>query len=117
MVIRFLASSLAIAALGACQHQHSAVPAVLIDSEPETLDALKAALSGAMQRAQIELGAGDPSQQSMVSVLPPPPTDLEGNSTARPTTFNLYIRGDSCFAVRDGSDEEIVLDNVACRPA
>lgn len=116
MVIRFLISIGAVLAGSACQHNQGPVPAILSDDSPETLDALKADLAIAMDRARIDLGAGDPTAMPSVAVLPPRPTDLETSSPAMPVIFNLFIQDGRCFAVRDGSKTEIMLPNVTCRP-
>lgn len=116
MIRRLLLTSLAVLTLGACQHHDTAVPAVLADDTPENLQALKAGLSAATGRAQINLGAGDPTVSSTISVLPPPPTDLETNSPAIPTIFQLFKKDAGCFAVEDGSDALIELPGVTCKP-
>jgi len=81
------------------------------------MTALRAALAQSMDRATIELGAGDPTVTPSVAVLPPKPTTFETQSPAMPTMFDLYIRGDDCFAMRRGDDAEIALEGVRCRPA
>lgn len=116
MVARFLISIGAAFAVSACQHNQGPVPAILADDSPETLAALKAGLAIAMDRASIELGAGDPTAMPSVAVLPPRPTNLETSSPAMPVIFNLFIQDGRCFAVRDGSETETTLPNVTCRP-
>jgi len=116
MIVRFIIPFLTALAISACQHNQNAVPAILADDSAETLDALKTSLAAAMDRAQIELGAGDPTAVPSVSVLPPRPTDFETRSPAMPVVFNLFVQNGRCYAVRDGSDSEIALPNVMCRP-
>ena len=116
MVVRFFVPLFTALAASACQHSQAPVQAALADGRAETLDALKASLAATLDRAQIELGAGDPTNVSSVSVLPPRPTDFETRSPAMPVTFNLFIQDGRCYAVRDGSETEIELPNVACRP-
>lgn len=116
MVERFLTAGLAALMLGACQHHASVTPAVLADNTPETLQALKDGLASAMGRAQIVLGAGDPTTSSRITVLPRPLTDLETNSPATPILFQLFKKGDGCFAVREGTEDLITLDGVTCIP-
>lgn len=117
MVVRIILSSLTAITLGACQHVDEAVvPATLADDGADSIAALKTGLAAAMERAQIELGAGDLTTSSTVSVLPPPPTTHETRSPAMPTTFTLYVRGDACFAVQEGSETEVALPGVTCRP-
>jgi len=115
MIFRAALASLCALGLGACQHTDAPIPAVLADGSDETMAALKGHLADAMGTSRIELGAGDPTQTPSVSVLPPPLTDLETRSPATPTLFNLMMVGDTCYAVREGSDERIELTGVACR--
>jgi len=116
MIGRLLLPLMAVLAASACQHSQGAVPAILADDSAETLDALKAGLATAMNRAQIELGAGDPTVVPSVSVLPPRPTEFETRSPALPEIFNLFIQDGRCYAVRDGSETEIPLPDVTCHP-
>lgn len=115
MVTRILIPLIAALAVSACQHNPGSVPAVLADDSAETLSALKAGLATALNRAHIELGAGDPTSVSRVSVLPPRPTNLETRSPAMPEMFDLFIHNGRCYAVRDGTETEITLPDVPCR--
>lgn len=109
------AGSLAMAS--ACQlTPKDAVPAVLADDSPETMTTLKSTLAEAMGRANIELGAGDPTQSSTISVLPPPLGPMETASTAMPTVFTLMMEGDTCMAVHSETGEKYPMD-LPCRPA
>lgn len=81
------------------------------------MTALRAALAESMDRATIELGAGDPTVTPSIAVLPPKPTTFETQSPALPTMFDLYMRENYCFAMRRGDDAEIALAGVRCRPA
>lgn len=103
--------------LGACQHSATAAPATLADSSPESVEALKAALGNAINRANVDLGVGDLTASSSVTVLPPQLTEHETRSPATPTVFNLFVKDGICFAVQDGMDEEIPLLDVPCKPA
>jgi len=103
--------------LGACQHAATASPATLTDSNADTLSALKSALGGAINRANIDLGAGDLTETSIVTVLPPPLTEHETRSPATPIVFNLYMKNGACFAVQYGTETEIPLPDVPCKPA
>lgn len=117
MVKRGVFSLLSVLALAACQHAQSASPAVLQDTEVSTLDALRSALGEAIGQTAVELGAGDPTVTPSVAILPPKPSTFETQSPAMPTMFDLYVRGDNCFAIRRGDDAEIALIGVRCRPA
>ncbi|MEM9738663.1 MAG: hypothetical protein AAF829_02260 [Pseudomonadota bacterium] len=109
-----LIASLAMAA--GCQTvTDEAVPAVLADDAPETMDRLKAGLAEAVGRANIELGAGDPTQTSTITILPPAPSPLETASVAMPTPFRLMMRGDTCMAVHGETGEEFAMD-LPCTP-
>lgn len=115
MITRIFIPFVAALAVSACQHNQGPAPAVLADDSAETMSALKMGLATALNRAQIELGAGDPTVVSRVSVLPPRPTDLETRNPAMPETFQLFIRNGRCYAVRDGSEAELALPDVPCR--
>jgi hypothetical protein len=110
---------LAVAALlsipGACQSM--AAPAVLTRADPPAMERLKAALAKAMGRTYIELGPGDPTQTSVISVLPLPLAPQEDRSLARPTIFRLEIEGSACILVREETSARIPLDGVECRAA
>lgn len=109
----------AVLATSACQlaAQPNPKPAVLVKADAATMDRLKAALAKAMGRAQVELGPGDPTKSSEVSVLPRPPGPLEGSSPARPTIFRLELEGSACFVTRTDTGARENLDGVECRPA
>ena len=117
MVRSTLFSGVIALALSACQHSATAAPAKLADDSPDTLTALKSALSQAVNRANIDLGAGDLTEMSSVTVLPPPLTEHETRSPATPIVFDLYIKNGACVAVQDGTDTEIPLPDVPCKPA
>jgi len=106
----------ALAMATACQSTpQQAVPAVLADSRPETMDTLKATLASAMGQGRVELGAGDPTTTSAITVLPPPLGPMETASTAMPTQFNLMMRGNTCMVVHAETGEEHPMD-LPCRP-
>jgi hypothetical protein len=107
----FLAAVLA----GACKT--TAAPAVLTQADDATMGRLKAALAKAMGQAEVQLGPGDPTQSSVVSVLPLPPGPLEDRSLAKPTTFHLVIEDGACLLVRAETGERIKLEGVTCRAA
>ena len=117
MVRSTLLTGLVALVLGACQHTATTSPATLADSSADTLSALKSALGGAMNRANIDLGAGNLTEMSSVTVLPPPLTEHEIRSPATPMVFNLFVKNGACFAVQEGKDVEIPLPDVPCRPA
>lgn len=103
--------------LGGCQSLAGPAPAVLASNDPAAIERLKAALADAMGQAKVELGPGDPTQSSTVSVLPRPPGPLEDRSLALPTLFRLEIDGGQCFVVRADGGVRKRIEGVGCRPA
>ncbi|MAP96333.1 MAG: hypothetical protein CMK07_15415 [Ponticaulis sp.] len=91
-------------------------PAILLSGDTASLDKLIEHLADAMGRAEIELGAGDPTITSSVSVLPPPGGPLEGRNVSTPEIFNLSLRDGVCYASRVSKCEEIELADVTCVP-
>lgn len=109
---------LSAALAGACQSTaQAAQPAVLTHADDATMARLKAALAKAMGRSPIELGPGDPTQSSVLSVLPLPPGPLEDRSLARPTIFRLEIEAQTCVLVREDSGARTVAEGVSCKAA
>jgi hypothetical protein len=92
-------------------------PATLAHADPATMAELHAVLARAVGRARVELGPGDPTQTSVISVLPRRPSPYEDRSLAMPTTFDLVIEGGRCFVVRRDTGEEFELQGVECRKA
>jgi hypothetical protein len=103
--------------LAACQTtEEEMTPAVLADASPETMAAVKAALAGHLGQSRIEIGAGDPTRESVIAILPPRPNELEGNSVAMPVMFDILTDGKACFLRTRADSEMILLDGVACQP-
>ncbi|MEO0608278.1 MAG: hypothetical protein AAFY82_08595 [Pseudomonadota bacterium] len=115
-MIRILMPAIAVLALGACQHGPNPVDAVIADDTPETMAALKAGLGQAMGRTYIELGATDPTQRPMVSVLPLPLSPADDRSLERPTLFDLVLEDGVCLAINRETAQETPLPGVPCRP-
>ena len=103
--------------VGACQSMGRQTPAVLASGDEASIAALKAALAKAVGRAQVELGPGDPTQVSVVSVLPPRLGAVDDRSLALPTAFRLEIEGETCFVVREESGARTAIEGATCRPA
>lgn len=101
---------------GPSQPRESDVMAVLQSDDPQTIAALKAVLSDAVGRAQIELGPGDLTRTSTISVLPPPLGPNETRSPATPALFDLVIDRGQCVLVRRDDGAHFAADRVACRP-
>lgn len=108
---------LSVVLAGACQLTPTPVPAVLTHADQDAIDRLKAALAKAMGRSQVKLGPGDPTQSSVLSVLPLPAGPLDDRSLAKPTIFRLEIEGETCILVREDTSTRIALDGVECRAA
>lgn len=115
MMYRTIVTSLGALLIAACQLNATAAPAVLSDGSADTMNALKSHLAAAMGVARITLGAGDPTAQSHVSVLPPRLGEHETRSPAAPTQFNLLMIGDVCYAQREDTGEKTKLTGVPCR--
>lgn len=113
-----LAVAVVVSALasGACQSS-GAVPAVLTHGDEASINRLKATLAKAMSQTQVQLGPGDPTQTSVLSVLPLPPGPLEDRSLAKPTIFRIEIEGKTCSLVREDTGDRVNLEEVACRAA
>lgn len=112
LMIAGLAASL-LAGLAACQSAPRA--ATLEPATPEAVEALKQVLAEALGRGRVELGAGDPARDSVIAVLPPPPTALEGNSPAMPELFDILVTAEGCFVRRQTTEEMFALPGVACQ--
>ncbi len=82
--------------LAACETLPADGPAVLVDGKPQTLETVKAALSELTGKTKILLGAGDPTMQSEIAVLPPRLTEFETASPAIPKLFDLKFENGSC---------------------
>lgn len=115
---RRLAASLAIAALGlaGCQTMTAPRPAVLVSDDAASMALLKDAISEHLGRAKVELGAGDLTAQSMISVLPPRVTAIEGNSVAMPRTLELRVRDTDCYIYDEAERRATMVRDLKCRP-
>lgn len=102
---------------GACQSVAAPVPAVLLKDDPAALASLKAALVQAVGRADVQLGAGDPAESPVISVLPPRLAGFDDRSPAMPAMFRLEIEGGACFVVGEDNGSRVKLDGQVCRPA
>lgn len=101
--------------LSACQANGAPRPAVLESSDVETMANVKTVLAGAMNKSSVEIGPGDPTQTSTISVLPPRLSPYEGMSPAAPTQFDIVKTGSQCSVVRRDTGEAYKLDGVSCR--
>ncbi len=113
MKCRILSVSV-MAGLAACQSAPQ--PATLADASPETIAAVTGVLAAAVDRAQIQLGPGDLTKDSVISVLPPRPGPLEGNSPVLPTIFDIVLVDGVCHVQERSSGELYPLTGIACSP-
>ena len=101
---------------GACQTVAPKIPAVLASADDATIAQVKSVLADAVGRAAIDLGPGDLSRRSMISVLPPPLAAREDRSMATPVVFDIMLSGGDCYAVKRETGEAFAL-GVPCRAA
>lgn len=101
---------------GACQTVAPDAPARLVNADEATLAQVRSVLANALDRATVELGPGDPSKKSTISVLPPPLAAREDRSLAAPVIFDIMLSGDDCYAVNRETGEAFAL-GVPCRAA
>ena len=116
--LRKFGMMLIVAALttGACQSKQSRTYAALATSDSQTMGVVKSVLAKAMNRANVEIGPGDLTTTSTISVLPPKPGPNESRSTVMPTQFDIMMQGSTCYVVRRDTGDEFQLRGVACRP-
>lgn len=117
MTARVHAAILFAAVFAGCCQSVPASPAVLVQADEDAMGRIRAALEREMGRSPIELGPGDLTQGSTLSVLPLPPGPPEDRSLARPTIFRLEIEGGACVLVREDTGARIPVEGVACRAA
>ena len=117
MTGRVCATILMAAVFAGCSQSVQAAPAVLARADDDAMGKVKAALAKEMGRSGIQLGPGDPTQSSTISVLPLPPGPLEDRSLATPTIFRLEIEGGACVLIREDNGARIKLEGVECRAA
>lgn len=113
-----LVASVVSVMLGACQSSSRVpTPALLMPGDSVAMQRLMSELAGEMQRSSIRLGPSDPTQTSVISVLPLPPGPLEDRSLVLPTIFHLEWDGSTCWLVRDETGSRRELKGVSCRAA
>lgn len=102
-------------ALWGCQTMEAKVPAALSAQSDAAMARITQKLSEIEGRAQIELMHEDLTATSSISVLPPRPTDLEGRSLARPTTYELMLdESGACWLVRRDDGDVFPMNGVDC---
>ncbi|MEL7486404.1 MAG: hypothetical protein AAGJ87_04195 [Pseudomonadota bacterium] len=99
----------------ACASTPETERAVLVDDQPSTIIALKSSIAAAMGVARVELGAGDPTREPFVIVLPPRLGPEETRSTVTPNVFDIVRVNDACMLVDRKTGRRFPLD-APCRP-
>ena len=107
----------AVAALGSCQATAVPQPAVLERADDAALAELKAVIATAMGKARIEFGAMDLENSPEIPVLPPRPDQLEGQSPAMPTYFDLVIDNGECAVIDRSTGQAFPAESLLCTPA
>ncbi|WP_370235708.1 MULTISPECIES: hypothetical protein [Henriciella] len=98
----------------ACTTAQTSEPATLTRSDDTTLSRVKSVLAEAMGRNDIRLGAGDLTEETSLTVLPPSLGPLETSSPAIPIPFDIVTDGRHCFVVRRETGEKYRLSDVNC---
>ena len=98
----------------ACQTAPAAAPAVLADDE-EAMAALKETLADALGVARVTLGAGAPTTEPLVAVLPPPNSPLETRNVATPVVFDILLSTRACVLVRRDTKERFEMAKDYCK--
>ncbi len=101
--------------LNGCQSNGTMTFATLAEADSQTMAELKSVLAGAMNTASVDIGPGDLTKTSTISVLPPRLSPDEDRSTVTPTQFDIILRGSSCYVVRRDTGDEYELSGVSCR--
>ena len=102
--------------LAGCQTMTAPRPAVLVSDDAASMELLKGAIGEHMGRANIDLGAGDLTAESIISVLPPRVTAMEGNSVAVPKMLQLRVRADDCYIYDEAERRSTRVRDLVCRP-
>lgn len=106
----------ALAVLAACQTTEASGAAVLTSADENVMIDVKAVLATALNKASVEIGPGDLTKTSVITVLPPPLGPNETRSPAKPIRFDIVKDGEVCFVVRKDTGEAFALENVSCKP-
>ena len=103
--------------LGGCATENVAEPAVLHDFGPQTEMRLKGIIGEELDRANITFGAGDPTKEPVLVVLPSRPGTYETMSPAEPIVFDIRTGAEGCHLAKRNDDGTILLlTDIACVP-
>ncbi len=104
------------AVLTNCQTSTSPQPAVLVQTDDETMAQLKSALALAMGTSRVEIGAAELTKAPEIPVLPPRLGPFEAQSPAIPTIFELAIQNDDCLIIKRSTGEVFAVAGISCKP-
>ena len=104
-------------ALTGCQSAGHWTPAVLSNTDAQTLAELKTVLAEAVNRAEVELGPANLLEATTFSILPPRLSNYEDRSTATPIQFDLVTKNTSCAVINRETGEIFPLSGIGCYPA
>lgn len=95
-------------------------PAVLASADEASLQQVKATIAQMMKKSVIKLGTNDYANSSTISVLPdrltaPAGAPFTQHDFALPIQFDIMSDGANCYIVKQGTDDYMPLDGVACR--
>ncbi|MEM1087437.1 MAG: hypothetical protein AAGH90_06885 [Pseudomonadota bacterium] len=93
-----------------------ATPAYLADTSPEAVFLLPGQVAEALTETNVKLGPLSETEPSVITVLPPQGTALQGNNPALPRVFDLVLNEDRCFLKERASGETFALSDVSCLP-
>lgn len=103
--------------LAACQTHAGMEPATFEQTDAETVDTLRTHLVRAMGKANVDIMATDLTQETSVSVRPPPPGPHETHSLAMPIIFDVMTDNTACILVRRDTGERVTIPELRCQPA
>jgi len=89
-------------------------PAKLADTSDEALVKLSASVAEALGEGQVKLGPIDKGQATVLSILPPRSTPLEGNNPALPRSFQIYAQRGGCWLLETATSEYYQLKDMNC---
>lgn len=98
-----------------CQNVTTPRPAVLVNQDAASMALIKEAAAQHLGRAKVDIGAGDLTKQSTISVLPPRVTAMEGNSAAMPKTLQLRARANDCYLFDETERRATLVRELVCR--
>lgn len=98
-----------------------AQPAVIVEPDAQSQQALQEAVSAALEGAEVTLAADALTDSSTFVLERPRPTSrasLEGESPSLdgPEQFQLLIQGEACILVHEESGAHRMLADTRCRP-